>query len=253
MTGAAVARLWRHPVKSMRGEEVGTLDIRDGGVAGDRVYCFVDADSGERISAKRHGALMGCAARLLSEPDARTQPPFEVTFPDGSVVSDDPAEVTRRVTELLGAEVRLVAGPPGALVDAAPVHVMAASTLRTLASEHPDGDWDPRRMRPNIVIDDRQTDADNEWLSCDLHIGAHAVIHVVIPTSRCVMTTLAQDDLPTDPEVLRTLTRALPRHIGGRGERPCAGVYAAVQMPGLVQVGDPVTVTEVTAVLQRNR
>lgn len=30
-------------------------------------------------------------------------------------------------------------------------------------------------MRPNIVIDDSQTDADYQWLSCDLHIGVDAV------------------------------------------------------------------------------
>ncbi|MGV0834327.1 MOSC domain-containing protein [Mycolicibacterium thermoresistibile] len=240
--------MWRHPVKSMRGEEVAALDVRPGGVAGDRVYVFVDARTGERISAKRHGALLGCAARLLTEPTAGSDaaPPVEVTFPDGAVVADDPAEVSRRVSDLLETEVRMVAGAPGAFVDAAPLHVMATSTLHALTVEHPEGDWDPRRTRPNILIDDEQrggqADADDAWLSRDLHVGAAVVAHVVIPTPRCVMTTLPQDDLPADRDVLRTLNEVRRRRLGDR-DRPCAGVYAAVVTPGGVEVGDPVTVT----------
>ncbi|MGV0656121.1 MOSC domain-containing protein [Mycolicibacterium thermoresistibile] len=247
-----VARLWRHPVKSMRGEEVSALDVRTTGVRGDRVYAFFDTRTGARISAKNHGALLGCAARLLAEPDdgRRAAPPLEVTFPDGTVITDDPAELTRRVSDLLGLDVELRAGAPGAFVDAAPLHLMAADTLQALRSAHPGGDWDPRRTRPNILIDraqagsdGEQPDADGDWLSRDLHIGAAAVAHVVIPTPRCVMTTLAQGDLPADREVLRTLNRVRRLRLGGR-DRPCAGVYADVVRPGRVEVGDTVTITD---------
>lgn len=238
---------------------------------------------------KRYGALLDCQARFLSAPTEQTpSPPIEVTFPDGSVVRDDEAELTRRTTELLGREVRLLAsapdglaleelwpklegfGPdaladamqleppdsagdrivgvpvamaaPGTMLDLAALHVLATSTLATLAAEHPDGDWDPRRMRPNILIEDDDDEPTNEddWLGCDLHIGDEVVIHVVGPTPRCVMTTLAQPGLPRDPDVLRAIAAVGRKQLGAVGQFACAGSYAEVVHPGVVCLGDDV-------------
>lgn len=232
-----VVGLWQFPVKSMRGVEVSELFVGPTGVAGDRAHAFVDAHTGERISAKRHGALLGCAARL--------GPALEVRFPDGTVVRGDPDEISRRVSALLDRDVLLVSGPPGMLVDLAPVHVLATSTLRALAAAHPGGDWDPRRLRPNILVDDSGAAA-GDWLSCDLRIGAEVVLHVVLPTGRCVMTTLAQGDLPRDAAVLKTIARVGLRQVEGLGERACAGFYADVVRPGVVRHGDAVRVEPVT-------
>ncbi len=43
---------------------------------------------------------------------------------------------------------------PGTMLDLAAMHFMATSTLRRMADAHPDGNWDPRRMRPNVLVDD---------------------------------------------------------------------------------------------------
>ena len=46
-------------------------------------------------------------------------------------------------------------------------------------------------MRPNILIDDSaEPGNEDDWLGCDVHIGEQAVVHIVGPTPRCVMTTL---------------------------------------------------------------
>ena len=116
MTGASVGRLWHYPVKSMRGEEVREILLGPAGVVGDRAYGFLNVQTGRVASAKRpkrYGALLECQARFVSPPraDAPT-PPIEVTFPDGRVVRDDEAELTRRVTALLGREVRMVTSAP---------------------------------------------------------------------------------------------------------------------------------------------
>ena len=158
-------------------------------------------------------------------------PPVEVTFPDGTVVrtdEDDGAELTRddcgprglshgtekalrlisraRRERLRHADRPVIGRPfrgPGAAM-----HVLATSTLRRLADEHPDGSWDPRRMRPNILIDDSDRPGnEDDWLGCDVHIGEQAVVHVVGPTPRCVMTTLAQPGLPKDAAVLKAVAR----------------------------------------------
>jgi hypothetical protein len=56
------------------------------------------------------------------------------------------------------------------------------------------------------------------------------------------MTTLAQDELPKDPEVLRTLARENRLEVAG-GRYPCAGVYAVVASDGTIRNGDAVALT----------
>lgn len=206
--------LWRYPVKSMLGEQVHELQLGRAGVVGDRAYGFVDSQTGKRVSAKRarrSGALLDCHARFLSTPTQDCpSSPIEVVFADGSSVRDDDAKLTRRVSQLLGREVCLIRtapdgvgfAAPGALLDLAGLHILAGSTLRALAARYPAGDWDPRRMRPNILVAGDGPD-DDRWLGCDLHIGAEAVVRIVSPTPRCVMTTLAQPGLPRDPGIFR--------------------------------------------------
>ena len=65
-------------------------------------------------------------------------------------------------------------------------------------------------------------------------------LRVALWDPRCVMTTVAQGDLPNDPEVLRTLVRHNRAQVGTTGSFPCAGVYAVVEAPGSIRTGDPV-------------
>ncbi len=250
MTHATVAGLWRYPVKSMGGEQVPELLIGRGSVVGDRAYGFLEVDTGRLVSAKRYGSLLECRARLAADG-------VEVTFPDGTVVSE-PDELSRRTSTLLGREVRFVrhtdpdAQPvvamaaPETLADFAPVHLIAVSALEQLAAEYPAGVWDPRRFRPNVLIDDTgQGDGVDGWLDHDLGLGAEVVVHAVIPTPRCVMTTHAQGELLGDPAILRTLASSRRRDVGPLGERPALGSYAEVITPGVVRHGDSVRVERV--------
>jgi uncharacterized protein YcbX len=135
---------------------------------------------------------------------------------------------------------------PGTMLDLAALHVLAASTLHRLAAEYLSGEWDPRRMRPNMIIDAGDEPADeDEWVGCDLHLGAEAVIHVVGPTPRCVMTTLAQPGLSKDPGVLKTIASVGRKQIGPLGQFACAGSYADVVTPGVVRRGDLVRIERV--------
>ena len=54
------------------------------------------------------------------------------------------------------------------------------------------------------------------------------------PTLWCVGSTLAQEELPRDLSILRTIAR---------GHKGCLGVYGSVASGGLVRVGDPVVLT----------
>jgi len=56
------------------------------------------------------------------------------------------------------------------------------------------------------------------------------------------MTTLAQEELPRDTDVLRTLARHNKVQVGAAGQFPCAGVYAVVEAPGIMRLRDRVAV-----------
>ena len=76
----------------------------------------------------------------------------------------------------------------------------------------------------------------------ELQLGDETRVNVTRLDPRCVMPTLAQDDLPQDTDVLRTLVHYNRMQVADLGQFPCAGVYAVVAAPGTVRTGDHVTV-----------
>ena len=69
---------------------------------------------------------------------------------------------------------------------------------------------------------------ENDWIGRTLTLG-DVVLKIDGPAPRCIMTTLAQGDLPKDPSVLRT---AVQQNEGN------VGVYASVVTGGRVRRGD---------------
>ena len=129
--------------------------------------------------------------------------------------------------------------PDGSFLDLFPVSVLTSSTLEQLSELQPQSRFDQRRFRMNVIVDtDEGGFVENDWIGHELEIGEEVRISVALPDPRCVMTTLAQEDLPKDIEVLRTLTRHNRVQVGAAGLFPCAGVYAVVAVPGTLRVGD---------------
>jgi uncharacterized protein len=127
--------------------------------------------------------------------------------------------------------------PSGSYLDAFPLSLLTTSTLATLESLAPDSRFDARRFRMNVVVETAgEGFVEQDWLGSTLELG-DARIRVVIPDPRCVMTTLAQGDLPRDNGVLRTLARHNRLAVAGQLS-PCAGVYAVIEAPGTVREGD---------------
>lgn len=132
--------------------------------------------------------------------------------------------------------------PVGAFFDVFPLSVMTTSTLGRLHELRPQSRFEPRRFRMNIIVSTEQPGfVENGWVGQELGLGEGARITAALPSMRCVMTTLAQDDLPQDSDVLRTLVHHNRMPIGDVGLFPCAGVYAVVAAPGTVRTGDHVT------------
>jgi uncharacterized protein len=162
----------------------------------------------------------------------------------------DPAGYRDTVVEQkLGAAFFAEAGipspvPVGSFFDLFPVSVLTTSTLKQLSKLQPQSRFDERRFRMNVIVDtDDAGFVENEWVGHGLAIGDAVRLSVALPDPRCVMTTLAQEELPKDSEVLRTLTRHNRIPIDGAGRFPCAGVYAIVVAPGTLRTGDTVALT----------
>jgi MOSC domain-containing protein len=125
------------------------------------------------------------------------------------------------------------ATPPGTFVDLSPVHLLSSTSLASLATG--DEPYDVRRFRPNVLIDVEQPDGEfpeAAWMGADVALGT-VVLRVTNPTIRCVVPTRPQPDLDLD--------RGLTRRLAERTDR-FLGVYADVTRPGVVHVGDVVSV-----------
>jgi uncharacterized protein YcbX len=129
----------------------------------------------------------------------------------------------------------------GAFFDVFPMSLLTTSTLDRFTELNPDTRFDQRRFRMNVIVATPEPGfVENGWVGRSLAIGDDAQIMVVMPDPRCVMPTLAQEDLPRDNDVMRTLVRHNRLDAGG-AMSPCAGVYAAVTAAGTVRAGDEVT------------
>jgi uncharacterized protein YcbX len=104
---ATVKQIWRHPVKSMAGEELNSCRVEALGIPGDRGWALRDETTREITNGKRIPLLMQCAARYRNEPNNGLIPDVEITFPDGTRTSSDDPQVNARLSEVLGKAVTL--------------------------------------------------------------------------------------------------------------------------------------------------
>jgi hypothetical protein len=103
-----------------------------------------------------------------------------------------------------------------------------------LGELYPHGRFEVRRFRPNIVVtqtSDERSFVENAWVGQTLAIGGDVRLGVTGLCGRCVMTTLAQGDVPKDPEILRTAARHNQAHVG---------FYVAVVRGGTIRRRDVV-------------
>ena len=274
-----IVSLWQYPVKSMLGEELNAADLSERGVVGDRAYALVDRADGKVGSAKnprKWSALFDCRARFADSPRPGQQlPPVRMILPDGRLVTNDAPEVNDVLSALVGRPVTLASTAsspkleeywpdtdglahkdtvtdeaiallaPGTFFDCAPIHLLTTATLDRLQELYPRGRFESRRYRPNLVVSPSPSGkgfVELNWIGRTLAVGPEVRLSIVGPCPRCVMTTLAQGDLPKDPGILQTAARHTPRiTVEGFGELSAnVGVYAKVMRGGRIRRGDPV-------------
>jgi uncharacterized protein YcbX len=246
-----VLAIWRYPVKAMLGELLRCARIAPGGIEGDRRWVVTDADTGERIANKRGPTdprLRACRAAL----DGGRQ--LVVTLPDGRTSATGTTAAGALLSELLERRVALVAherGSGGFLRtdghhDFAPLHLLTNRSLDYMSSVAPDSDWDVRRFRPNVLLDDGCAASglsEPDVLGAELAGPSGITLTVGLPTPRCVVPTRAREELPRAPKLLAHVAGASRWDLGPFGRPACLGVYAEVAIPGTLTVDERLFVT----------
>lgn len=146
--------------------------------------------------------------------------------------SREPDEPLPDLTKL-PAEVLEFTSPLGTYFDAFPIHLLTTASLKAMEEFNSSAVWDVRRFRPNFLVEtaagiDGPIEAD--WSGRHVRIGT-LELKCEIPTVRCGMTTHAQNGLPKDPSVLRSIVKDADQNLG---------VYASVVSGGRVAVNDSV-------------
>ena len=232
-----VVDLWRYPVKSLQGERLAASDVGELGLVGDRRWGIVDTETEHVLTARRVPELLMASARHLA-PDG-----VAITLPDGTESNDDAvlSDWLGRSVELRRADQHEAPtyegpvddldpeaqwahweGPSGVFHDSKRTQVSICSLVSM-------GDWDRRRFRFNVIVDDGGED---DLVGCDITVGEVGLL-VKKRIDRCVMTTRPQPDgIERDTSVLKTINRERDR---------CLGIGAVVTRPGRLALGDDLT------------
>ncbi len=195
--------------------------------------------------------------------------PVRITLPDGTVVTSGQADLEQVLSRAFGREVAFeearpgrgslgatageywpdMAGldyrdtvtdfemPAGMFFDIAVVHLLTTATINHLRALYPQGRFEVRRFRPNIVVSTGSDDVgfvENDWIGRTVAIGGNVRLAITEPCPRCVMIILPQGDLPKDSGILRAAAQHNAVNVG---------VYASVASGGTIRRGDPVTLT----------
>jgi uncharacterized protein YcbX len=233
-----VSELWRYPASSLAGERQDVISVGLETIDGDRLFGLVDASDGEIARPDRE-------AKWHKVPLIRTRlsgdRALEIAVPGGKWLTVPGVESDYAVSAFLGfaASIRPFrqkdAPDYAGLLTAeryrkAPIHLLTTASLAQLKALHPEGVADPRRFRPNIVVDMAAVEGsfpETEWIGRKLAIG-DLLLTILEACRRCGFTIIAQDGFDHDPAILRNLVRHNAHNLG---------VYCTVDRPARVEIG----------------
>jgi uncharacterized protein YcbX len=254
---------WLHvaPVKGLSIEARDHIQLGRAGVEDDRLFCLIGED-GHMLNGKRLAPVTTIGAHF--DPGERR---LELRMASGSHVAGTvregeavavtmygghvaPGHVVEgpwaaALSEQLGRPIRLVHfdGPGNGHDRAAAgagASLLSSASLERLADEAGvEGPVDPRRFRMLIGIDGATAHQEDDWIGRRVRVGDA----IVVPggnVGRCRVTTLDPDTGLRDLDTLDVLARY--RGEVQSSEKLSFGVWARVERPGRVALGDEIAV-----------
>ncbi|HZS06309.1 MAG TPA: MOSC N-terminal beta barrel domain-containing protein [Blastocatellia bacterium] len=240
-----VKAIYRYPVKSMAGEQLTSAALGWHGIKGDRRFAFrrVGQDGGfPWLSAGRLPSLIRYQPYRVATGSGTEDAdplPTHVRTPAGEELELRSEALRQELSAAHGAEVEIMHLKHGTFDEAA-LSLITTATLRAIEGITGLG-MDPRRFRPNILVD-TATDAsflEDEWLGKIIAFGEGAdapAMSVAIRDVRCGMLNLDPDTGSVTPQILKAVVST---------NQNCAGIYGATFRSGTITVGTRVFLKDV--------
>ena len=233
------------------------------GVADNRRFHVVD-EEGRRYNQLRNGRLV----QIRPEYDSAGAR-LRLAFPDGTVADGTvghaeaitvdfygrpvPGHVvdgpwSAALSRWAGRPLRLVESEPGLAVDRGrgQVSLVSEESLAELARESGQEAVDGRRFRMLFEIAGVEAQKEDEWLGRRIRIG-DSVVRVRGDVGRCAITTQNPETGEPDLDTLRAIGSYRPRTDPESGKTYMPfGVYGDAVQAGVVRVGDPVEVVDLS-------
>lgn len=240
--------VYRYPVKGLSPEPLDQTRLEPGEtIAGDRAIAIENGPSGFNIGAPLHMPKIKFLCLMRNPSLAALKTRFDdatrvltISAPDGRDISgslddaDGQAQILAFLTDYLSDQMRgplrVLESPGHSFSDVALkcVHIVNLATVRDLESRFGVA-IDPRRFRPNLVVDGIEPWQEFEMVGQRLRAASGAELELVERTVRCAATKANPDTGIADCDV----PRLLDRHVGHTD----VGVYALVTRAGTISPG----------------
>ena len=252
----SVSAIYTSAVKSLALQPRSSVSVGPDGIAEDRRFHLIDG-SGRLLTQRQRPQL----ARVFSNFDVESDE-LTLTFPEerelsGPLALGDPVstqiwgrmvpgrvvvgEWSEALSALCGGPVRMVkTDDAGLSFDEYPVSLLSQASI-DLLTRRTNGfkEFEARRFRPNLLIDDCDPHQEDFWLGGVVSIGPQLRLRIVAPDPRCAITTVDPDTGQRDFDTPRLLLTYRPAV-----RAPYFGVYGAAETTGTVSVGDELELVE---------
>jgi uncharacterized protein YcbX len=235
-----IRAIYRYPVKSMAGEQLTSAVLGWHGIEGDRRFALKQVGDTSGFPWLTAGKLPELilyrpySAATANDPAV----PTHVITPQGDTLELRGEALMRRISAAHKAEVTLFQLKHG-IFDEAMLSLINTATIGEIGREA-GCELDPRRFRPNILVDTESPAPfqEEDWVGKIIAFGetaGGAMMNVTQSDVRCSMIGLDPDTATPNPQILKTVVRS---------HRNCAGVYGSTLRTGTISVGDAVGLVE---------
>ena len=245
-----ISAIYTASVKSLALQIRDSVSLEPAGIAEDRRFHLIDG-GGRLLTQRQRPRLALVSADYNPESDR-----LSFTFPDqGQIVG--PVETGEQVnTAIWGRSVpgrvvqgawnealsRFCGGPvqlvktddKGLSFDEYPLSLLSRASIDLMGQLTMGAkEFEARRFRPNLLIDGCWPHEEDTWLGGTVAVGPEVLLRVIAPDARCAITTVDPDTGQRDFDTPKFLLAYRPS-----ARAPYFGVYAVVENPGTVSVGD---------------
>jgi hypothetical protein len=242
------------PVKSLGLAQPSAVHVGPRGIVEDRRLHLVN-ERGRLLTQREVGRLVQVKSEYQAEPERLC-----LRFPDGATLEGPLTLGEAVITRIWGRQVpgHVVAGDwsralsdfcqqpvtlvrsdlPGQCYDEFPISLLSQASLEALGRQPRlvGVAFDSRRFRPNFLLEGCQAHEEDSWLGGTVQVGEAVRLRVVAPDPRCAITTHNPETGEGDVDI-----PSLIKNYRHNPRTAYFGVYAQVEQPGPVSLGDMVT------------